>query len=139
MSLLQYPSTAIIAPSLLLSLLPACFVHRCSGFKLAASDFESLAAKSQGVLWRAVADEPRILSEKTLFLTVDIDDMFIGTDVRLVQLFAKPEACTVEAEGACKVEWFLRDPSPGRSKKSSVSREITTLYGELQALRCRYE
>ncbi|KAL8444042.1 hypothetical protein Emag_005695 [Eimeria magna] len=82
------------------------------GFKLEASEYERLAAEGQGVLWRAVAREPEIKSEKTLFLAVDIDDSFIGTDVRLVQLFVRPQACAVEAENACKVQWFLQEPSP---------------------------
>ncbi|XP_026192271.1 uncharacterized protein LOC34617934 [Cyclospora cayetanensis] len=82
------------------------------GFSLDASAFDASAAESAGVMHRAVSTEPLIKSEKSLFLAIDIDDQFLGTDVRLVQLTVIPEACSVQAEGACKTEWLLREPTP---------------------------
>lgn len=86
-----------------------------SGVRLPASEFEESAAERLGVLARAVSAEPNIKSEKSLFLSIDIDDPSLGTDVRLVQLKVKPDACSVQAEAACNTEWLLRDPTPGET------------------------
>ncbi|CDJ37152.1 hypothetical protein, conserved [Eimeria tenella] len=82
------------------------------GLRLPASEFDESAAERLGVLARAVSAEPNIKSEKSLFLSIDIDDPSLGTDVRLVQLKVKPDACSVQAEAACNTEWLLRDPTP---------------------------
>lgn len=88
----------------------------CSGFRLDASEFETLAEKNEGVFWRAVSEEPFVKTEKSIFLAIDIDDAFIGTDARLIQVTVKPEACSVQAEGACKIQWLLREPTPGKMR-----------------------
>ena len=90
------------------------FVLFVRGLRLSSSDFERLASSPSGILYRGVSQEPSVLSEKDIFLAVDLDDPSLGTDVRLIQLTVKPRACAVKAENACKIQWLIRQPSPGK-------------------------
>lgn len=65
-------------------------------------------------VWGPVSRRPEYLSNKDAFLTIDLDEPYIGTDVKLVHFFVKPQACENETHGACDTQWLLREPFMGK-------------------------